>query len=62
MWLEQTVAIWAPLAGAALLWILLRLRTLSREVRSLRENVAQLQQERGDTAPTPPHRQKRYVA
>jgi len=44
MWLEQTIWIWAPLAGAALLWRTSRLMILGREVRRLHMRVTQLEQ------------------
>lgn len=44
MWLEQTIWIWAPLAGAALLWTTARLMTLGREVRRLHMRITQLEQ------------------
>ena len=62
MWLEQTIVFWAPLAGAALFLMLLRLRTLTHEVRSLRERIAQLEDERSSVAPAQPALQKRNAA
>jgi hypothetical protein len=47
MWLEQTMWIWAPLAGLALTWMISRLGALGREVRSLRMRVAQLEETAG---------------
>jgi len=43
MWLEQTVWIWAPLGGAALIWMTTRLVAIGREVRRLRMRIAQLE-------------------
>jgi hypothetical protein len=43
MWLEQTIWIWAPLTCAAVMWLITRLGTLGREVRSLRMRLTQLE-------------------
>jgi hypothetical protein len=43
MWLEETIWFWAPLVGAAVIWIAARLAKLEREVRSLRLRVTQLE-------------------
>jgi hypothetical protein len=50
MWLEQTVSIWAPLACAAVIWMILRLAALGSEVRNLRKRVDQLECVQSDPA------------
>jgi hypothetical protein len=47
MWLEQTIWIWVPLVGTALIWMILRLAAMGREVRSLCIRVTQLEEAAG---------------
>jgi hypothetical protein len=44
MWLEQTIWIWGPVTGTALLWLTSRVIKLGHELRSLRMLVTQLEQ------------------
>jgi hypothetical protein len=55
MWLEQATWIWAPLVGAALIWMISRLAALGREVRSLRMRVTQLEEAAGRPVETEDH-------
>jgi hypothetical protein len=47
MWLEQTIWIWAPLVSATLIWMILHLAAMGREVRNLRLRVIQLEEAAG---------------
>ena len=44
MWLEQTIWLWALLAGAATLWMTSRQIVLGHEVRRLHKRITQLEQ------------------
>ncbi len=44
MWLEQTIWIWAPLVGTAMIWMISQVAALGREVRSQRIRIAQLEE------------------
>ena len=43
MWLEELVWLWLPIAGAVGLWMLWSLVTLKRDLRAVRQRLAQLE-------------------
>jgi hypothetical protein len=51
MWLEEMVWLWLPLAGGAGLWMMWSIITLKRDVRALRQRLAQLEAASSAQAP-----------